>query len=44
MKKYIQEKYKKHGKKFIIGFILYLVIKWGLILTVGKYFWDAAKN
>jgi hypothetical protein len=37
MKKFIIEKYKKYGKKGLIFYGAYLVLKWTLVLTFGKY-------
>ena len=33
-----QENYKRHGKKFIVGYILWLMLKWTLVVYLFSYF------
>lgn len=40
MKKVFQEKYKKYGKKFIIAYGAWFVLKWTLIFFFGKTIFD----
>ncbi len=35
-----QEKYKKHGKKFILFYVLWLVFKWTVGAWVFSYLWE----
>jgi hypothetical protein len=34
---YLKEKYKKHGKKALIAYGCYIVLKWTIVLCFGKY-------
>jgi hypothetical protein len=36
-----QENYKKHGKKFLIGYTLWLIFKWTVGLWLFSYLFKA---
>jgi hypothetical protein len=36
MKKFIQEKYSRYGKKALIIWLIWLIVKWTVIIISGK--------
>ncbi|HEY8401260.1 MAG TPA: hypothetical protein VIK89_08365 [Cytophagaceae bacterium] len=38
--KTLREKFRKGGKKFLIGWAAWFIIKWTIILTIGKSIWE----